>query len=95
MRLAEAWHRRVLDDQVVSHAFEHGYHPDRTWRLVAYWTEALGGPPVYTQALGSEFAVDRLHSGNGPHVDMDQRAIVCFDEALTDAGFTQEPLRTA
>jgi len=95
MRLAEAWHRRVLVDQVVSHAFEHGYHADHTRRLAAYWAEALGGPSAYTHALGSESAVVRMHSGNGPHVDMDERALVCFDEALTDAGFTREPLRTA
>ena len=94
-RLAEAWHRRVLADPVVSHAFEHGYHPDHTERLAAYWTEALGGPSIYTQSLGSESAVVRMHSGNGPHTDMDERAIGCFDDALTDAGLTQEPLRSA
>jgi hemoglobin len=95
MRLADAWHRRVLADAVVSHAFEHGYHPDHTERLAAYWAEALGGPARYTQAVGTESAVVRLHSGEGSHDEMDQRAIACFDEALTDAGFTQEPLRTA
>jgi hemoglobin len=95
MRLAEAWHRRVLADKVVSHAFEHGYHPDHTRRLAAYWTEALGGPPVYTQALGSESAVVRMHSGEGLHGDMDQRAVACFAEALDDAGLNHEPLRTA
>jgi hemoglobin len=35
----------------------------------------------------------RLHSGNGPHDEMDRRAIDCFDEALADAGLTAEPLR--
>jgi hemoglobin len=95
LRLAEAWHQRVLADAVVGHAFEHGYHPDHTRRLAAYWAEALGGPSEYTQSLGTESSVVRMHSGNGPHVDMDRRAIKCFDEALTAAGFTQEPLRTA
>jgi len=28
----------------------------------------------------------RLHSGNGPHQEMDRRAIACFDEALADVG---------
>ena len=27
LRLAHAWHTRVLEDEVVSHAFSHGYHP--------------------------------------------------------------------
>lgn len=28
----------------------------------------------------------RLHSGNGEHADMDNRAIRCFDQALADTG---------
>jgi len=95
VRLAEAWHRRVLADDLVGHAFEQGYHPDHTRRLATYWAEALGGSPTYTKTLGSESAVMRMHSGNGPHPEMDQRAIECFDAALDDAGFTQGPLRAA
>jgi hemoglobin len=30
--------------------------------------------------------VVRLHSVNGPHEEMDRRAIACFDQALVDAG---------
>jgi len=86
LRLAEAWHRRVLADPVVSHAFRHGFRADHTPRLAAYWAEALGGPATYTQLYGDESTVVRLHSGNGEHDDMDNRAIRCFDEALTDAG---------
>jgi hemoglobin len=85
-RLAEAWHQRVLADEVVSHAFSHGFHPEHTERLAAYWAEALGGPPTFTQRYGHESAVVRMHSGNGPHDDMDQRAILCFDQALDDVG---------
>jgi hemoglobin len=44
LRLAHAWHTRVLEDEVVSHAFSHGYHPQHTERLAAYWAEALGAP---------------------------------------------------
>lgn len=84
--LAHAWHERVLADEVVSHAFSHGFHPEHTARLAAYWAEALGGPPAYSSAYGDETTVVRMHSGNGPHPDMDQRAIECFDEALADVG---------
>jgi hemoglobin len=94
-RLARAWHNRVLADPIVGHAFEHGFHPDHTRRLGAYWAEALGGPARYTQALGSESMVVRMHSGNGVHTDMDERAIECFEQALVDTGITHEPLRTA
>ena len=86
VRLAEAWHARVLADEIVSHAFSHGYHPDHTRRLAAYWAEALGGPPAYSERFGDETAVVRIHSGNGPHEEMDQRAIACFDQALGDVG---------
>ena len=71
-----------MADEVVSHAFSHGFHPQHTERLAAYWAEALGGPPTYTERYGDETAVVRMHSGNGPHEEMDQRAIACFDHAL-------------
>lgn len=85
-RLAHAWHERVLADAVVSHAFSHGFHPDHTERLAAYWAEALGGPRAYSSAYGNEAQVVRMHSGNGAHDDMDARAIACFDQALADVG---------
>jgi hemoglobin len=81
-RLAGAWHARVMADDVVSHAFSHGFHPDHTKRLAAYWAEALGGPTMYTAEYGSESSVVRMHSGNGLHDEMDRRAIACFDQAL-------------
>lgn len=92
LRLAEAWHRRVLADPVVSHAFSHGFHPDHSARLAAYWGEALGGPATYSTTLGDETSVVRMHSGEGAHVDMDRRAIACFDAALEDAGLAGQPV---
>ena len=93
--LARAWHERVMADEVVSHAFSHGFHPDHTNRLAAYWAEALGGPTTYSREYGGdETTVVRMHSGNGPHDEMDARAIACFDLALIDAGLdTDEALR--
>ena len=89
-RLASAWHARVMADEVVSHAFSHGFQPDHTERLASYWVEALGGPPRYSEAYGDETSVVRIHSGNGPHEEMDQRAIACFDQALADIGLDRE-----
>jgi hemoglobin len=83
-RLAAAWHARVTADEVVSHAFSHGYHPEHTERLAAYWAEALGGPTTYSDTYGDQTLVVRMHSGNGLHEDMDRRAIACFDQAMTD-----------
>jgi hemoglobin len=90
LRLAEAWHTRVLADEVVSHAFSHGYRPDHTERLAAYWSEALGGPTTYTDRYGDETSVVRTHSGKGPHDEMDVRAIACFDQALIDVGLDRD-----
>ena len=86
LALAHHWHERVLADPVVSHAFEHGFRDDHTERLAAYWAEVLGGPATYSQTMGDESHVVRLHSGNGPHDEMDRRAVDCFAAALTDAG---------
>jgi hemoglobin len=93
LRLAHAWHARVMADEVVSHAFSHGFHPDHSERLAAYWAEALGGPTTFSESYGDEATVVRMHSGNGPHEEMDRRAIACFDQALEDVGLTAEPLR--
>ena len=89
-RLARAWHARVMADEVVSHAFSHGFHPHHTERLAAYWAEALGGPTAYSDAYGDETSVVRMHSGNGVHTEMDERAIACFDQALTDVGLASD-----
>jgi hemoglobin len=90
-RLAAAWHRRVLEDEVVSHAFSHGFRPDHVERLAAYWAEALGGPNTYSSSYGDEATVVRMHSGNGEHHEMNRRAIACFDQALDDTGLAADP----
>jgi hemoglobin len=77
-----------MADEVVNHAFSHGFHPRHSERLAAYWAEALGGPATYSAEYGDETSVVRLHSGNGPHDEMNRRAIVCFGQALDDVGLT-------
>jgi hemoglobin len=96
LALAHAWHERVIADEVVGHAFSHGFHPQHTERLAAYWAEALGGPDDYSRTIGDETYVVRMHSGNGEHDEMDRRAVACFDEALADVGLDRdETLRNA
>jgi hemoglobin len=90
LRLAHAWHERVMADEVVSHAFSHGFRPDHTERLAAYWSEALGGPAAYSGIYGDETSVVRIHSGNGEHDEMNRRAVDRFDEALVDAGLAAD-----
>jgi hemoglobin len=91
LALAHAWHARCLADPIVSHAFSHGFHPQHTERLAAYWAEALGGPSEYTDSIGNDYSVVRIHAGNGEHTEMDERAIACFAQALDDAGIPGDP----
>nr|WP_269778581.1 oxidoreductase [Microlunatus antarcticus] len=86
LALAEAWHARVVVDEVVGHAFSHGFDPHHTERLAAYLGEALGGPAAFSTRYGDESAVVRMHAGNGEHPEMDDRAVACFDGALDDVG---------
>ncbi|MCW2755611.1 MAG: oxidoreductase [Marmoricola sp.] len=88
--LADAWHLRCLADPVVSHAFSHGFHDDHTQRLATYWAEALGGPGEFSGVLGDETEVVRMHSGEGEHQEMDDRAIACFVGALADVGLAAD-----
>lgn len=89
--LAHAWHARCLADPIVSHAFSHGFHLEHSERLAAYWAEALGGPHDYSESMSNESAVMRMHAGNGEHREMDERAQVCFSQALDDAAIPNDP----
>jgi hemoglobin len=90
LALARAWHARCMADPVVSHAFSHGMHPQHSERLAAYWAQALGGPAEYTGSIADESFVIRLHSGNGEHREMDERAQRCFAMAIEDAGIAED-----
>ena len=91
LRLAEVWHELCLADPIVSHAFSHGYHPQHSHRLAAYWSESLDGPPEFTTSLGNESTVVQMHSGNGEHSEMNERAQTCFERALDNADLPQDP----
>lgn len=91
-RLANAWHKRVMADEITAHPFSHGIQPDHIDRLAAYWAEALGGPSSYTSRYGDEATVLRMHACGAPHEDLDRQVIVCFGQALDDAEFT-DPVR--
>ncbi|MBM6399227.1 oxidoreductase [Phycicoccus sonneratiae] len=94
LALSHAWHARCLADPVAAHPFEHPGHPEHVERLAAYWGEALGGPPAYTDGMGDEAHVSRMHAGEGEHAELDRACIACFDVAMTDVGLTTDPLRT-
>ena len=88
--LAQAWHERAVADDVVGHAFSHGFNPDHVHRIAAYWAQAWGGPSDYTDTMGDESQVVRMHSGDGEHDEMDQRAETCFIAAAHDVGLAED-----
>jgi hemoglobin len=96
LALAHAWHRRCLADPEAEHPFNHpNLHPQHTERLAAYWGEMLGGPDAYSRDLASVAHMVRMHSGNGPHPELDAATERCFALALDDAGIhADERLRS-
>lgn len=88
LALIRQWHERCLQNPDAAHPFEHELHPQHAERLAAYLAEAFGGPPLYTAGYGDETHVQRLHAGNGMHVELDEACLREFDRALADVGIT-------
>ena len=92
VRLAHAWHELVMVDEVVSHAFSQGFHPQHTERLAAYWAEVLGGPPRFSEGLSDHSSMLRLHAGNGPGMlELGPRFVDCFVQAADDVRLPDDP----
>jgi hemoglobin len=86
LALCKAWQSRLQQDPLAWHPFEHGTHPNHHERLAAYLSEAFGGPPLYTAGYGDESSVQRTHSCNGEHVELDEACLEAFDQAVADIG---------
>lgn len=92
LALATAHHARCLADPVLAHPFGHpGQHPQHVERLAAYWAEALGGPPRFSESCGGQSAVLYLHSETGAEPDLGARFLACFVAALDDANLPADP----
>lgn len=86
LAICRRWHGLCLGDPAAAHPFEHELHPQHDERLAAYLAEALGGPALYTGGYGDESHVQRIHAGNGVHVDLDEACLARFDQAVSEAG---------
>lgn len=96
LALTRRWHELCLQDPEAAHPFEHDLHPHHDERLAAYLAEAFGGPKLYSAGYGDESSMQRIHSGNGVHVDLDEACIAQFERALHEVGVSGEPaLRAA
>jgi hemoglobin len=93
LALTRRWHELCLLDPEAAHPFEHALHPQHNERLAAYLAEAFGGPKLYTAGYGDESFVQKLHSGNGVHIDLDEACIAQFDKALEDVGIGHDAAR--
>ena len=92
LSLARAHHARCLADPELNHPFSHpGQHPQHVERLAAYWAEVLGGPPRFSESMGDQSAVLRMHAGNGDLGDLGRRFLACFVAAADDAGLPGDP----
>ena len=90
LAVTRRWHELCLQDSVAAHPFEHGLHPRHNERLAAYLAEALGGPQLYTGGYGDESTVQRIHAGNGIHIELDEACLRLFDQAIAEAGIRGE-----
>jgi hemoglobin len=88
--LAAALTARCLADPVLNHPFSHGTDPEHNERLGAYLAEVFGGPSVYSE-LGGHSAMLAMHAGTGADDDFGARFLVCFDQAVDDAGLPDDP----
>jgi hemoglobin len=50
----------------------------------------LGGPDAYSGQFASVTHMVRIHSGNGPHPELDGATERCFALALDDAGIPDD-----
>jgi len=93
LALCKAWHARLQQDELAWHPFSHGTHPQHDERLAAYLAEAFGGPPLYSAGYGDESSMQRIHSGHGAHVELDEACLAAFDLAVADVGLAGEVAR--
>ena len=91
LALCRRWHSLCLADPIAAHPFEHHLHPQHDERLAAYLAEAFGGPRLYTAGYGDESHVQRIHAGNGIHIELDEACLKLFDQAVAEVGIPKEP----
>lgn len=88
--LAYALNERCLADPVLNHPFSHASHPEHLERLGAYLGEVFGGPATYS-ALGGQSVMLSIHASTGADDDYADRFVACFDQAVDDAKFPDDP----
>jgi hemoglobin len=88
---AAALHDRCLGDPVLFHPFSQTSDPDHVQHLASYLAEVLGGPTTYSANHGGHSAMLEVHAATGAYQEMADRFVVCFDLALDDARWPEDP----
>src|SRR5690349_4723192 len=86
LALTRRWHELCMQDPLAAHPFEQELHPQHDERLAAYLSEAFGGPKLYSAGYGDESSMQRIHAGNGVHVELDEACLALFDRAVGEVG---------
>lgn len=89
LELCKRWHAMCLKDPLAAHPFEHELHENHDERLAAYLSQAWGGPPLYTAGYGDESHVQRIHAGNGIHVELDEACLKLFHDAVGEMAISE------
>ncbi len=89
--LAEAHHRRCLEDPVLAHPFSHPGNPEHVERLADYWAEVFGGPRRYSESFGGHSAMLELHARTGAEEDLGARFVACFVQRRKMRAFPRTP----
>ena len=90
LALAEAHHRRCLEDPELNHPFSHMTNPRHVEALADYLAEVFGGPPRYSEASAGHSAMLELHAGEGVGDEFGERFVACFVAAMDDAGVPED-----
>jgi hemoglobin len=88
--LAGALHERCLADPVLNHPFSHATDPEHLEHLAEYLGEVFGGPRIYSESYGGHSAMLDIHASTGADDEFASRFVVCFDQAIDDAGLPDD-----
>jgi hemoglobin len=91
LALAAATHERCLQDPELNHPFSQGLNPNHLEHLAAYWAEALGGAPRYSESLGGHSEMLTVHAGHGTGDKFAERFTDAFMQGVEDAGLPDDP----
>ncbi len=90
-RLMDRFYDRVERDELLSPFFPGGVNEDHRAHVTAWWSEVLGGPTRYTEALGGYETMLAHHRGLAITPEQRFRFASLLSVAADDAGLPDDP----